>query len=143
VKLTWADIEEHRAAATPAQWRRMEAYFREGKPIGRVAREDGLLIDETPRQRISAQLALGRGCIAVLNSMLQRPVRVVPPNVLAEPAHTLGGRVPRLADAPRRKRRKSDRGWILAKGQVSAEPKGALALAFKEALTAQSKARQD
>ena len=33
MKLTWEDFEVHRGAATPGQWRRMEAYFKEGKTI--------------------------------------------------------------------------------------------------------------
>ena len=119
MKLTWTDIEAHQAAATPAQWRRMQAYFRDGKPIGRIAREDGVLIDETPRQRNSAILCLGRGCIAVLNSMLERPVREIPPSVLAQPAQALNRALEPIPERPRRRRR-NDRGWILA------QPKGAL-----------------
>jgi hypothetical protein len=119
VKLTWADIEEHRAAATPAQWRRMEAYFLHGKPISQIAREDGLLIDKTPRKRISVQLALGRGCAALINAMLQRPVRVVDTNDLAEPAQTAGGNVPPIAEPPPRKKPKNNnRGWTLSKRRL-------------------------
>lgn len=71
MKLTWEDIEAHRSAATPAQWRRMQAYFRDGKSIMEIAADEGQLEAKT-----SLVLGLGRGCIAVLNSMLQRPVRI-------------------------------------------------------------------
>lgn len=96
-----------------------------------VAAEDGLLIDNSPRGRNSATLSLGRGCIAVLNSMLERPVRVVPPHVLAQPAQTAGGGTGRKTDQAAGDpgqlsvggtRKKSDRGWILAKPQVNPSP---------------------
>jgi hypothetical protein len=67
VKLTWADIEEHRAAATPAQWRRMEAILRDGKPIGQVAKEEGQLSGEPPRARISVIASVGRGCVSAFS----------------------------------------------------------------------------
>jgi len=71
MKLTWEDFEAHRSAATPRQWRRMEAYFRDGKSIMEIAADEGKVEAKT-----SLVLGLGRGCIAVLNSMLQRPVRI-------------------------------------------------------------------
>jgi hypothetical protein len=133
VKLTWADIEKHRAVATPAQWRRIEAIFRDGKPIGQVAKEDGQLTGEAAKSRITVITSIGRGCMAVLNSMMERPVRVVRPHVLSGPAHTAGEDVEQPADPPeqtaggesthqaelppRKKRKKNkNRGWILAKG---------------------------
>ena len=132
MKLTWADIEKHRAVATPAQWRRIEAIFRDGKPIGQVAKEDGQLTGETAKSRITVITSIGRGCMAVLNSMMERPVRVVRPQVVSGPAHTAGEDVEQRADPvetadgdttlqaeppPRKKRkRNNNRGWILSKG---------------------------
>lgn len=195
MKLTWADIEKHRAAATPAQWRRMEAILRDGKPIGQVAKEEGDLLGKVAKCRTTVISSIAHGCMAVLNSMMERPVRVVPPHVASESTRTVSndvepqatpteqstneGEIPHQAESPPLKKRKknNNRGWILAKrpkradepesesasipasedarqhsaadpspeqrSRVSAEPDGALALAFREALRAGSKNHSD
>jgi len=72
----WSLIEAHRNAATPEQWRRMEAHFRGGKSMAQVAADEGRPNTDPNRSHNTITLAIGRGCIAVLNSMLGRPVRI-------------------------------------------------------------------
>ena len=151
MKLAWTDLEAHRDAATPAQWRRIEAYFLHGKRIGLVARDDGLLIDGSPRGIKAARLSIGSGLRAVVtpapgnsssptialesssSSTVARPV-----SCAAEPVSSTEvvqeqpvlAHVGAVIGAPQ----------LLTAG-VSSEREGALALAFREALAAGSASR--
>jgi hypothetical protein len=65
MKLTWSDIEAHKSAVTALQWKRLAEYFRDGKTLSQVGR------DEDHRSlKGTKELSIGRACIRILRSML-------------------------------------------------------------------------
>jgi hypothetical protein len=67
----WEDIETHRSAVTAQQWERVCAVLHERWSLQRLARKEG----RPPNARArTIRLSIGRGCIALLNSLLGRSV---------------------------------------------------------------------
>ncbi len=68
---TWNDIakQARESAANPEQWRRVRAGLLTRDGANEIARKEG-------RIKGVIELSIGRGCIALLNSLLGRPVRV-------------------------------------------------------------------
>lgn len=72
MKLTWEDIEAHCDMVSDVQRRRMKAYFQDGKNLMEIAADELEGEGELKRAKTSLNLSIGRGCMAVLKSMLHR-----------------------------------------------------------------------
>jgi hypothetical protein len=162
--MTWEDFAVHRTAATPLQWRRMVALFSEGKTPAGVLSEEAPPASNAGRRTATA-LSIGRGCTAVFNSMLQRPVPV--PHKTARITHvepaaaqSRAKRRPPTGTSAKRKPRKRQttkrtqpsKRWMLAVNEpdsgaadtiagIASEPEGALAFALRAALVRRARER--
>ncbi len=66
MKLTWADIEAHKGAVTPLQWKRLREYFHDGKTLSQIGRGEEHHCLKGP-----TELSIGRACIRIFKSMLE------------------------------------------------------------------------
>src|SRR5688572_21376899 len=71
MNLTWGDLEAYRNAVSALQWRRMQAYFRDGKSIMEIGGTEHRG-EKKKRAKTSVSLSIGRGSTAILKAMLQQ-----------------------------------------------------------------------
>ena len=72
MRLTWADLSQHRSTVNELQWRRMSCYFREGRSLSQVAIREGMRQSGGARLGATTNIerSIGRGSRRLLRAML-------------------------------------------------------------------------